>query len=307
MAAVKDYEVLVIGGGPAGISAALYLARYNRRTALLDAGDGRSSWHQTIHNYLGFPGGIPARKLRELGRRQLADYSHVSVYTSLVDDLRADGDAFVATGPAGEQRGRAVILCTGVMDHYPAFEGWQDYVGRSMFWCITCDGYGSRGKRVVVVGNTNDAASEALQLQRFTDQLTVLTNNLEMHISMGFQERLRRARIPLIHDRIATVSGHDGQFEALFTEDGRCIELDQLFNQQEATPRSELAARLGVALDAHGYILTDTEQKTTVPGVYAAGDVTRLYSHQVVAAAHEGGQAASAANYYLYPPELKDD
>jgi thioredoxin reductase (NADPH) len=296
-----------MGGGRGGISAALYLARYNRHTALFDAGDGRSSWHQTIHNYLGFPGGIPARKLRELGHRQLEDYSHVTVYPSLVDDLRADGDCFVAIGPAGKQRGRAVILCTGVMDHYPAFEGWQDYVGRSMFWCITCDGYGCQGKRVVVVGNTNAAVSEALQLQRFTDQLTVLTNNREMHITLDFQERLRRARIPLIHDVIETVRGHDGQFEALFTEAGRCIELDQLFNQQEATPRSELAARLGVALDTHGYILTDTEQKTTVPGVYAAGDVTRLYSHQVVAAAHEGGQAASAANYYLYPPELKDD
>lgn len=303
----SSYEVLVIGGGPAGLSAALYLARYNRRTALFDTRQGRAHWHQVNHNYLGFPGGVPARQLCELGRQQLADYPHVTIFDSQVDDLRAESDTFVATGAGNEWRGQAVILCTGVVDHYPQFEGWQEYVGRSMFWCITCDGYETQGKRVVVVGNTNAAASEALQLQRFTDQLTVLTNSHEMQISLAFQERLRRARIPLIHDCLATVRGRGGQFEALYTEDGRCIELDWLFNQQGATPRSELAARLGVALDAQGYILTDTEQKTTVPGVYAAGDVTRLYSHQVVAAAHEGGQAASAANYYLYPPELKDD
>lgn len=304
----SSYEVLVIGGGPAGLSAALYLARYKRHTALFDTRQGRAYWHQTNHNVLGFPGGVPARELCELGRRQLADYPHVTIFEHHVADLQPDGDTFVASGPAGEEwRGRAVILCTGVVDHYPRFDGWQEYVGRSMFWCITCDGYDSQGKRVVVVGNTNDAASEALQLQRFTDRLTVLTNSRENHITPAFQERLHRARIQLVHDCIVGVRGHSGQFEALLTEDGRCIELDQLFNQQGATPRSELAARLGVALDAHGYILTDTEQKTTVSGVYAAGDVTRLYSHQIVTAAHEGGQAASAANYYLYPPELKDD
>ncbi|MBI5668949.1 MAG: NAD(P)/FAD-dependent oxidoreductase [Chloroflexi bacterium] len=303
----NNYEVLVIGGGPAGLSAALYLARYKRRTALFDTRQGRAYWYQTNHNVLGFPGGIAARRLCELGRRQLADYPHVTIHEQRVNDIRMVGDTFVAIGPDEEWCGRAVIFCTGVVDHYPEFEGWQQYVGRSMFWCITCDGYDSQGRRVVVVGNTNAAAAEALQLQRFTDQLTVLTNSRENHITLEFQERLRRARIPLLHDRIATVRGRNGQFEALLTVDGRCLELDWLFNQQGATPRSELAARLGVALDAHGYILTDTEQKTTVPGVYAAGDVTRLYSHQIVTAAHEGGQAASAANYYLYPPELKDD
>ncbi|HEX2905835.1 MAG TPA: NAD(P)/FAD-dependent oxidoreductase [Phototrophicaceae bacterium] len=303
----KDYEVLVIGGGPAGLSAALYLARYNRRVALFDAGGGRSSWFQVNHNYLGFPGGIAARHLRELGRQQLADYPQVTVYDEPINDLKADQECFIASGSGGQWRGPAVILCTGVTDHYPQFDGWEAYVGRSMFWCITCDGYGCQGLRVVVVGNTNNAASEALQLQRFTDQLTVLTNSSENQITPNFVERLKRHNIPLVHDQIEQVIGHEGQFEALVTVGGQRLELDQLFNQQGATPRSELAAQVGAALDVNGYILTDTEQKTTVPGVYAAGDVTRLFAHQVSTAVHEGGQAASAANYYLYPPDLKDD
>ncbi|MBK9712590.1 MAG: NAD(P)/FAD-dependent oxidoreductase [Kouleothrix sp.] len=301
------YEVLVVGGGPAGLSAALYLARYERRAALFDAGRGRSTWHQINHNYLGFPGGVPARRLRELGREQLARYDQVTVLEHKVEALRREDDLFVAESQAGAWRGCAVILCTGVIDHYPHFDGWDEYVGRSMFWCITCDGYGCKGARVVVAGNRDETASEALQLQRFTDKLTVLTDSQECEISEKFQARLRRAGIPLIHDKIASVVGREGQLEALCTKGGRLIELDQLFSQQGATPQTSLAEQLGVRLSDNDYIAVDTEQKTSVPGVYAAGDVTRLHSHQVTTAVHEGGQAASAANYFLYPPDLKDE
>jgi thioredoxin reductase (NADPH) len=284
----------------------LYLGRYDRRVALFDAGQGRSTWHQVNHNYLGFPGGVPARRLRELGRRQLADYPQVTLFEHKIEALRREGELFVAESQAGQWSGRVVILCTGVIDHYPHFEGWEEYVGRSMFWCITCDGYGCKGACVVVVGNTDASAAEALQLGRFTDNLTVLTHSEECQISQKFQERLKRAGISLIHDKIVSVVGQDGQLEALCTRAGRRIELDQLFSQQGATPQTKLAADLGVKLDDSGYIMADSEQRTSVPGVYAAGDVTRLHSHQVTTAVHEGGQAASAANYFLYPPELKD-
>lgn len=302
---MADYDVLVIGAGPAGLSAALYLARYDRTVALFDAGQGRSTWHQVNHNYLGFPGGVAARRLRELGRQQLADYPQVHSFEHAITALQRDADGFRATAQAGTWRGRAVIICTGVVDHYPHFEGWEAYVGRSMFWCITCDGYGCKMARVVVTGNTNQAALEALQLRRFTQRISVLTNSQHCYIDDTFQERLKRYAIPLIHDKIDTVIGHDGQFEAIITKGGQRIELDQLFAQHGATPQSRLARDLGVQLTREGYICVDTEQKTNIPGVFAAGDVTRLHSHQVSTAVHEGGQAASAANYYLYPPDLR--
>ncbi len=307
MANEDHCEVLVVGGGPAGLSAALYLARYDRQVFLFDGGQGRSTWHQVNHNYLGFPGGVSAVRLRELGREQLGAFSQVTILEHKIETMRRDGDRFVAQGQAGEWRGSAVILCTGVVDHFPHFDGWEEYVGRSMFWCITCDGYGCKDYRVVVVGNTNEAASTAMQLRRFTHKLTVLTNSDEYLITSKFEERLKNARIPLIHDKIDQVVGKDGLFEALYTKEGRCIELDQLFSQQGATPQTKLAQDLGVKLNAIGYIETDMEQKTNVPGVYAAGDVTRLYSQQVSTAVYEGGQAADSANYFLYPPELKDD
>lgn len=309
MAAVtgQDYEALVIGGGPAGLSAALYLARFNRRVALFDTGHGRSSMNQVNHNYLGFPGGIAARELRDRGREQLAEYSHVTCLEHKIDAARRDGARFVVSGQAGEWRGSAIVLCMGVIDHFPHFEGWQDYAGRSMFWCVTCDGYASRGKRVVVVGSTNETAVEALQLGRFTDRLTLLTNSATCEIDERFARRLHGAGIEVVHDKLEHAVGDGAHLRRLLTRDGRELELDHLFAVQGATPQSDLAVQLGAAVTARGYIQVDTEQQTTVPGVFAAGDVTRLHAHQVSTAVHEGGQAASAANYFLYPPELRED
>jgi thioredoxin reductase (NADPH) len=304
---MKEYEVIVIGGGPAGLSAALYLARYDRRTALFDAGQGRSTWHQVNHNYLGFPGGIPARQLRDRGYEQLAEYAHITVYHHKIEHLARRNDVFYASGQSGEWCARAVILATGVVDHYPHFEGWHEYVGRTMFWCITCDGYGCKGQRVVVVGNHNDTASMALQLQRFTPHVTLLTHSDDHIISPTYQRRLLTAQIPIIIDRIDNAVGHDGQLEALILNSGTRLELDQLFSHHGATPQTELAQQAGAQLAENGYILVNIDQQTTIPGLYAAGDVNRLHSHQISAAVHEGGTAASAANYYLYPLELKDD
>lgn len=301
------FDVMVIGGGPAGLSAALYLARYDRRVALFDTGRGRSSWHQINHNYLGFPGGVAARELRERGRRQIEEYDQVTILEHKIEALRREGGRYYASGQAGDWESTAVILCTGVVDHYPVFDGWQEYVGRSMFWCITCDGYGCRGARVVVTGFTNSAASEALQLQRFTPHLTVLTDSARCEIDENFQRRLRKANIPLIRDKICAAEGRDGQFEAIVLDGGERIELDQLFCQHGATANTKLAEDVNVLISREGYICVDIEQKTNVAGFYAAGDVTRLHSHQVTTAVHEGGTAASAANYYLYPAELKDE
>lgn len=300
-------DCIVIGGGPAGLSAAIYLARYDRRVVVFDAGHGRSTHHQVNHNYLGFPGGVPAVRLRELGRAQLAEYGHVTVADQPVVGCRSDDGAFVAEGPFGACQAPTIILATGVRDHYPEFPGWEGYVGRSMFWCITCDGYASKGKRVVVIGHDDNAAGEAVQLSRFTHQLTLLTNQPEAEISPPFRARLERFGIPVVHDLLGEVEGDDGRFSALTTRGGRRLELDAMFCTQGATPQVGLARSLGVRLAANGYIETDVEQRTSVPGVFAAGDVTRIHGHQVTTAVHEGATAASSANHHLYPPELKAD
>lgn len=308
MAKIEDnrtYEALVVGGGPAGLSAAIYLARYDRSVALFDAGAGRSSWWQVNRNYLGFVDGVRARDLRALGRSQLAHYDHVHIHESQIRRMAREGDMFVAEGSEGRWLGATVILCTGVVDYWPQFPGWEEYVGRSMFWCLTCDGYSSRGMHIVVVGNDDHAAVTARQFQRFSPHITMLTNAPTCEISPAEQRCLAEAGIPLIDDTIKTADGTDGFITALNTTGGRCIPCERVFSQQGARPQTKLAVDLGVELRENGYILVDEEQCTNVPGVFAAGDVDGLHAHQITTAVHEGGQAASAANYYLYPPELK--
>jgi len=303
----RTTDAIIVGAGPAGLSAAIYLARYDRTCVVFDAGHGRSTHHQINHNYLGFPGGVPATKLRELGKAQLAEYPQVDFEHHKVIDCKRVGDDFVAEGQFGSYTAKVVIICTGVLDHYPHFHGWEEYVGTSMFWCITCDGYSSKGKNILVIGHTNGAAGEAVQLSRFSNRLTLLTNSHANEIEPRYIARLATFGIPVIHDKIERAKGADGRFEAVLTQGGLHIELDALFCTQGATPEVQLARDLGVNLFENGYIDTDIEQKTNIPGVYAAGDVTRIHSHQVTTAVHEGATAASAANYYLYPPELKAD
>src|SRR3954452_7274220 len=303
----QETEILIIGGGPAGLSAAIYSARYDRDCVVFDQGHGRSTHHQVNHNYLGFPGGIPAVELRERAKAQLDEYPQAHFHHHKVSALVAEGDGVIARRQAGDWRGKAVIVCTGVLDHFPHFQHWESYVGRSMFWCLTCDGYASKGKNLVVAGHTDGAAGEALQLSRFTDRITLVTNSHTNEIDEKYQQRLSNANIPIVHDRIESAHGEDGMLQSLTTQGGLTVELEALFVIQGATAETTLAEMLGVTLADSGFINVDEEQKTNVPGVYAAGDVTRIRSHQITTAMHEGAQAASAANYYLYPPELKAD
>lgn len=307
---VDSADALVIGAGPAGLSAALYLARYNRSVLVFDMGHGRSTHHQINHNYLGFPGGVRTVHLRELGLQQLAEYEKVKVLHHKIERISGSAlSGFTAHTQSQNHAyaGRVVILATGVLDHYPHFHNWESYVGVSMFWCITCDGYESRGKNVLVVGHTNDSASEAMQLHSLTDRIQLLTNSHSFEITETFQTRLANAGIPVIHDRIHSVEGENGQIHAVLTSGGLRLEVERLFSVQGETPETYLGAELGVARNEKGYILINSDQMTNVPGVYAAGDITYLHQHQVTAAVHEGAQAGSAANYFLYPPELKDD
>ncbi|MGH2544338.1 MAG: NAD(P)/FAD-dependent oxidoreductase [Ardenticatenaceae bacterium] len=294
------YDALIVGGGPAGLTAALQLARFNRRPVLFDSGMGRSTFHQINHNYLGFPGGVAARDLRELGREQVRAYPVVFV-DEAVEGVRQGGPLFVAQAQnGGEYWGRTIIFATGVRDHFPHFPAWEDFVGRSFFWCITCDGYKTRGKHIVALGNDMEAGVTALQFLQYTQQITFLTNAPFCGLNDNLCQALEEHNIPIVVGEIERIDGHDGIIGQLVLTDGRCLTLDYLFNLQGKTPNSQLAQQLGVHLDDNGYIMTDVDLHTNLDGAFAAGDVTRLFAHQIATAVHEGITAACAANYYLY-------
>jgi thioredoxin reductase (NADPH) len=299
-----DADVIVVGGGPAGLSAALCLARYDRTVLLLDAGDGRSSHQQVNRNYLGFPGGVKARALRDLGLRQLADYPQVRVEQAQAERAaREDGVVTVAHAD-GSCSARAVILCNGVRDDYPRFVDCARQLGRWVFWCPSCDGYECRDRQVVVTGDDDESALEALLLARFTPHVTLVTDTPAPRISDRVRDLLKGADVTVIEEGIRTLEERDGGPESLVTVTGTAIPVERLFVKQHTTPRTELAAMLGVELDASGYVRVDVDQHTSVPGVFAAGDLTRPHSHQISAAVHEGAQAAAAAHHHLYTAEF---
>ena len=296
------YDALVIGGGPAGLSAAIYLARACRSVAVFDSGRrGRSDWGQPNYNYLGFPDGISITELSARGRTQ-AERFGARFYDTEVASLTQEGDGFLASAPEITLHGRAVVIATGVTDRWVQFPGYEEYIGRTMHWCIICDGYEMQGQRVVVAGNDDHAAELAIQMLDYQpENVTLLTNSGALGLHPDKVQALHDREIRLVVGRIADARAREkGCFDALRLEGGEEIGLDHLFSAQGAEPNSELARSLGVELSVHGHITVDTEAHTSVPGVYAAGDVTRLFSHQVLTAAHEGGTAATALNYRLY-------
>lgn len=304
----RPYDCVVIGGGPAGLSAAIYLARYNRSVIVADHGSGRSTTHETNENYLGFPDGIRSTELRDLGKRQAERFGAEFIDCKIAEVSRTE-DGFRAACDGVELHGRTLIFATGVRDYLPEFENADvdDFFGRSLFWCITCDGHKVRNRRVVVVGRDDEAATTTLQFLNFTPQLTMVTNrppggNL---ISDKKQQQLAAADITLIEGRVKKVYGEDGFMNVVELDDGRTLDVDFMFSQQGARPNTLLARPLGVELDQVGYIKVDQEQRTNVAMVFGAGDVTREYAHQIVTAAHEGSTAACTANYELYRPEQR--
>ncbi len=300
------FDTVIIGGGPAGLSAAIYLARFNRSVVVIEKGGGRWNTNAMNENYLGFPNGIPSRELQALGEEQAKRFGAQFVKDDVSDLVSAKG-IFTASGNEQEYHGKTLVLATGVVDLQPIFPNFKEYLGTSIFWCLTCDGHTMINQKVVVVGHMDDAACSCLQMLNFTQDLTFVTN-VEVgrsQLTPKWQERLARANIPVIEGIISDVKGKAGRLKALCLENGRVVETQYLLNQLGATPNSNLATRLGASVNQYGYILTNDEQRTDIPFVYAAGDVTKAFAHQVVSAAHEGSIAAQSANYDLYSPDQK--
>ena len=303
-AAPATFDAVIIGGGPAGLTAAIYLARSLRSVAVFDCDrPARSDWVQVNHNYLGFPAGISIVDLGKRGRAQAEQYGARFYETEATSISRLDSE-FEVTAGQHKLCGRAVILATGVTDNWVEFPGYEEFIGRSMHWCIVCDGYEMQGQRVLVVGDDDHAAQVAMQMVRFTDDVSLLVRMEASEMDRRLRQALSARGIRVISGEIATARAREpGVFDAVVLAGGGEIEVDHLFSEQGARPNVALAESLGIDLTDEGYIRVDTEARTSIAGIYAAGDVTRLFSHQVVTAAHEGATAATSLAYDLFAAE----
>lgn len=306
----RVYDCAIVGGGPAGLSAAIYMGRMRRSVLVIDGEEGRSTWHQINHNYLGFPDGIHATALREIGQEQASRYG-AQFIDAYAKDVKYDGNGvarrFYLDTTAGTVTSRTLILATGVKDEFPQFEGSDECIGKSMFWCIICDGYEAIDKRIVVLGSGTRAANLALEILVFTPRVTLVSWDGAFRIEPERLETLKEQGIKVYDSRCTNYNcSTTGYLCDVELEDGTKLELDMLFVAQKMEPNAQLAKLLNVTIDEDGFIAADAEQCTNVDGVYAAGDVTHLFNHQVTTAVHEGGMAAAAANYYLYADWQKE-
>ena len=332
----REVDCVVVGGGAAGLSAAVNMGRMRRSVLLIDERD-RFIWKHVAYNYLGFPDGIAAVDIRRLGWRQATKYG-VELLLGHVATATRDGDRFrfrIERLPEGgawgrgpgpgvprdaemagifgevpadaplEVAARTVILATGVSGHFPEFPGRDECVGRSLFWCIHCDGYESIDHVLAVVGHEEDAASTALDLLEFTKRVTMIAGRPEgFDVSASRLADLAAAGIAAHPCAVAEYENHDGQITAVVLDDPSRTRLpvDQVYTVRRTRATNDLARQLGLELNPIGQIVVTSEQHTNVPGVYAAGDATSLHDHQISAAVHEGNQAACGANYHLYSP-----
>jgi thioredoxin reductase (NADPH) len=295
------WECVIVGSGPAGLSAAVYMGRFRRRTLVLDCGDGRWSYGQVNDNYLGFPSGVSAVRLRDLGRAQAARFG-VTFQDAEVTAVREEPDGFRLATRKGVVRGRTLIWAAGVSDLWPDFARARRLVGRHLFWCIVCDGWRARDRRLLVLGDSDKAARTTLQFLTYTRKVTLVTDRARGRLSSRARAKLRAGGVALVEGRVRRIVASKERIGRVDLADGRALEADIVFSLFGSTPRTDLLRGVPVELAPNGHVRIDDQNHTTHPRLFAAGDVTNRHSHQVVTAAHEGAMAAQAANQVLYPP-----
>jgi thioredoxin reductase (NADPH) len=267
---------------------------------VLDGGDGRWSYGQVNDNYLGFPGGVRARRLHALGRAQ-AERFGVSFRDAMVTRVQARGAAYRVHYRGGEADARTVIWAAGVRDLWPDFPGARRLVGKHLFWCIVCDGWRTLGRSVLLMGRSEKAVGTALQFLTYTRDLTYVADH-GSPMNARCRRKLEEAGIAIRRGRITRVAVGKKGIDRVVLDDGSPLRPDYIFSLYDSEPRTEILRGLPVALSRSGFVRIDEKNRTSREAFFAAGDVTDRYGHQVVTAVHEGAVAAMSANHVLYPP-----
>jgi thioredoxin reductase len=293
-------DVVVVGGGPAGLSAALVLGRCGRTVVLIDNHRGRNRRAEGVNGYL-TRDGIAPEKLRELGRAEVRRYGVRLVAKAATDAARDSRGGFRVTTSDGRViRSRALLLATGVRDVVPGIAGVSGLYGRSVHHCPYCDGYQYRGQVVAALGDPKAAVGLSIALRTWTDRVVVCTHGVPM--SRGLRAEAKRQGVVWREERIARLEARGGRLSRVLFEGGEPLVCRGLFFNTGQYQRSDLPRRLGCTFKEDGSVLTDDRQCTGVPGLYLAGDADRDVQFVIVAAA-EGATAAVAINRVLQDQE----
>jgi thioredoxin reductase len=287
------YDVIIVGGGPAGLSAATILGRARRRVAVFDDGQYRNEASRGIHGFLSRDGIHPA-ELRRIAREQLARYEVEYLCTHVNAARAVEGGFLVSLDDGSELRCRKLLLATGVRDRLPEIEGAARFYGCGLFHCPYCDGWEVRDRPLAAYGA--DAAGLAASLKTWSAEVVLCTGG-PANLKPEDSARLGRLGIPVMRQKIARLEGVESLEQIVFA-DGATVPCRGMFFNPAQGQRCDLAANLGCAFTKKGAVKTGKLERTNVPGLFVAGDASKDVQLAVVAAA-EGAKAAIAINTAL--------
>ena len=292
-------DCIIVGAGPAGLTAAIYLARFHLSIRLFDCGTSRAALIPCTHNHAGFPEGISGL---DLLARMLDQAERYGAHRELarVTKIEPDADGFVVWAEAREFHARTVLIATGVINNRPA--GIDDALhtealGKGLLrYCPICDGYEVTDKRVAVIGTLEHGAAEALFLRGYTSDLTLISPEARHELDPQCETELDKAGIERVDGPCGGYAIENGQI-ALDTAGGR-MRFDSVYPALGSRVRSDVAAQAGAVTSPDGCLVVDAHQRTNVPGLFAAGDVVKGLD-QISHAMGHGGVAATAIRNYL--------
>jgi thioredoxin reductase (NADPH) len=295
---VRMYDCIIIGGGPAGLTAATYLGRFLRATLVIDAGAGRAASIPTTHNLIGFPEGISGEELLSRMRQHAVGYG-AELVSDVAHSITQSKTGFVVGMSSRTVEARTVLLAPGVANHRPnlAQAAHDRGVSRGLIrYCPICDAYEVRGKRVAVLGCSEHGAAEAIFVRRYSETVTLLTEE-SVQLSLADQADLADGGIAVERAVIQTFSINDDDVLVRLS-DGQSLSFDTLYVALGSSGRSELARVAGASLSASGCIIVDDHQRTSISGLFAAGDVVEGLD-QIAVAAGQAAKAATAIHNFL--------
>jgi thioredoxin reductase len=295
------FDVAIVGGGPAGMSAALVLGRCGRTVVAFDHGQYRNAVSRSIHGFLTRDGTDPA-EFRRIAREQLSHYPSVQVREREVVEAHRSEDLFTLRDTEGGiVHARTLLLATGLVDRKPDIEGLGPLLGVRAFHCPYCDGWEHRGQPLFAFAHGDDGARFALELTLWSDDIMLCTGGGQGP-SEELLGRLTKADIPVKTERITRLEDRGGGVRAVFA-DGCQIERGAFFYSVGCQQASPLAAKLGASLDSRAGVDASRCEQTSVPNLFVAGDASRD-ALQAIVAAGEGSKAALAINKALMRADL---
>ena len=296
----STYDCIIIGGGPAGLTCAIFLGRYQRRVLLIHHGRPRNYASRAIHGFIG-QHNIPPGELLRRGREE-AEAAGAEICECTATKVERVGDIFEVTTDSGVMRGRRVVLAYGVRDTLPDIPDIERYYGGSVFHCADCDGYEVRDRVVGVIGWGKKAVGLSLKLLQWTSKITIFTDGHERGWTPEHQSKLLAEGIALKEEKILSLTGRDSMVDAAVLATGEHVAVEALFFTIGVERSCTLAESLGCQVDPeHPNIVVDDHKQTSVEGIYAVGDLV-AGSQLAITSAADGAIAAIALNQSLLPP-----